>query len=181
MATRKENSLYPPDRAIQEEEPADLREEAQQRQGLLVTLTTAAEATEDGALAQNPFGRHGPEAVITSAESILLPFSGNDIHLRQKEHAALDGIQSQEEVATKPAKSSNIASGTLFYQKQSVQCSSSYPRLASLDSSYSPQVINYYAISESETGERDPEEQVIKRYNITYNAHINSTTSTELS
>ena len=181
MSTRNEDGLYPPDRAIQEEEPADFREEAQQRQGLLVTLTTAAEATEDGALAQNPFGRHGPGVVITSAESILLPFNENDIHLRQKEHAVLDGIQHQEKIATKPSKLSNIASDTLFYQKQSVQCSSSYPCLASLDSSYSPQVINYYTISESETGERDPEELVIKHYNITYNAHINSTTSTELS
>ena len=62
------------------------------RQRLLVTLTTAAEATEDGALAQNPFGRHSLGVVITSAESILLPFNENGI---QKEHAVINGIQHQ--------------------------------------------------------------------------------------
>lgn len=176
MSTRKEGGLYPPGKAIQKEKPADTGKESQQRKGLLVSLTTAAEATGDGALAQNQFGRDGPrEVIITSAESIPLPFNEDGMRLRQEKNAPLDKVPHQEKVAQKSPELSNIASDTLFYQKQPLECSSSYPSLASLDSSYSPQVISYYTRPESETGERDPEELVIKRYNITYNAHTNTT------
>ena len=186
------SNLDLPGKAIQEfEEKAANGKEAQQRKDLLVKSTIPVEANGNGAIVQSLTERDTPEGmIIPNTGNTILPFN-EDGTCSRKEHPEsfsdkpLDQSHSlrvrkyikpeSETGDPDPAKlvlivyhqeKETIKPGAeLFYLKQSLESSTTYPSLVSLDPSYSSQVINHYSDytkPESETGDRDPAELVIK-------------------
>ena len=135
-----------------------------QRRLLVQELNAPEEETERGPSVR----REGSEIIsntITNNSNILSFNKQQDgIHSRHHTNTTIVVNYNREKQTPKSAKSIE----TLLYQIQPIEQSSSCPSCASVDSTYT-QFISYQSTLEMETGDFNPTELVVKRFQITYN------------
>ena len=125
---------------------------------------------------------------ITDTISTPSVYSSEQIFTKQNEsrrekgyETVTDIVHIQDKHIEKPNELS-LFCNTLFYQEESLESNSSYPRNAVVDLNTLPE-LNYRTKPELETGKPNPMELVVRHYNIDYMIYMTNsynTASTEL-
>ena len=132
---------------------------------------------------QAPVRTHITDTISTpSVYSSEQFFTKQNESRREKGYETVtDIVHIQDKRIEKPNELS-LSCNTLFYQEESLESKSSYPRNAVVDLNTLPE-LNYRTKPEQETGKPNPMELVVRHYNIDYMIYMTNsynTASTEL-
>ena len=130
-----------------------------------------------------PVRTHITDTISTpSVYTIEQIFTKQNESRREKGYETVtDIVHIQDKHIEKPNELS-LFCNTLFYQEESLESNSSYPRNAVVDLNTLPE-LNYRTKPEQETGKPNPMELVVRHYNIDYMIYMTNsynTASTEL-